>query len=47
MKAVVPVHMGGLSTNGKAIREVAGSRFIIEDASHALGASDDDGQPVG
>lgn len=47
VKAVVPVHMGGLSTNGKAIREVAGSRFIIEDASHALGASDDDGQPVG
>jgi perosamine synthetase len=47
VKAVVPVHMGGLSTNAKAIREAAGSRFIIEDASHALGASDDEGRPVG
>jgi len=47
VKAVVPVHMGGLSVNGKAIREVSGSRFIIEDASHALGATDENGRPVG
>jgi len=47
VKAVMPVHMGGLSANSKAIREVAGSRFIIEDASHALGAADENGRPVG
>jgi dTDP-4-amino-4,6-dideoxygalactose transaminase len=47
VKAVVPVHMGGLSVDAKAIRAAAGSRYVIEDASHALGADDDEGIPVG
>lgn len=47
VKVVAPVHMAGLSANARAIREAAGSRYVVEDASHALGASDEDGRPVG
>lgn len=47
VKAVVPVHMGGLSNDARAIREAVGERFVIEDASHALGSADEDGIAVG
>jgi perosamine synthetase len=45
---VIPVSFGGLSSNGSELREVCGpNRIIIEDASHAYGATDDNGAPVG
>ena len=47
VKAVTPVHMGGLSVKEREIRDAAGSRLVIEDASHALGATYEDGKPIG
>lgn len=48
-QAVVPVHFGGLPCDMKSIAKLAGKRdvVVIEDASHALGASYDDGSPIG
>ena len=47
VKAVTPVHMGGLSVREREIRDAAGERLLIEDASHALGAAYEDGRPIG
>ena len=47
VKVVVPVHMGGLSVNAAAIREIADTRIVIEDAAHSLGSTYEDGRPVG
>ncbi|MFD2206864.1 UDP-4-amino-4,6-dideoxy-N-acetyl-beta-L-altrosamine transaminase [Kiloniella antarctica] len=44
---IIPVHFGGLAAHSREIREIAGDRIIIEDASHSLGASYECGQPVG
>ena len=46
-KVVIPVDMAGLAGTSAEIRDVAGSRIIIEDACHALGGSYSNGQPVG
>lgn len=49
VKAIIPVHFGGLPCNMLAIHKIA-SQFgsiVIEDAAHALGATYDDGRPVG
>lgn len=47
--AVIPVHFGGLPCDMPRLAESARSRgaVVIEDASHALGATYDDGSPVG
>lgn len=47
IKAVLPVHFGGLSANASALREVAGKRIVIEDAAHSFGARYEDGQMIG
>lgn len=44
---VMPVHFAGLAFDSAAIREVAGSKIIIEDACHALGGQYANGKPVG
>jgi perosamine synthetase len=44
---VVPVHVAGLSCGMAEIRAAAGACTVIEDASHALGGTDEDGRPVG
>jgi UDP-4-amino-4,6-dideoxy-N-acetyl-beta-L-altrosamine transaminase len=44
---VIPVHFAGLATDNAAIKEVSGSRCIIEDACHALGGTYEDGSPIG
>jgi dTDP-4-amino-4,6-dideoxygalactose transaminase len=47
-KAVIPVHMAGLTAEIDKIRaELPESCAIIEDAAHALGARYDSGKPVG
>lgn len=45
-KAILPVHLFGQTCDMRALREVAGSVPIIEDAAQALGASGDAG-PAG
>lgn len=47
VRAIIPVHFGGLAPDMKALRAVAGDRLMIEDASHSLGADYADGRPVG
>ncbi len=47
VKAITPVHFGGLACDTKEIREIAGSRVIIEDASHSLGGTYENGLSVG
>ena len=49
VKAVIPVHFAGLPCDMPAIRKVADrhNSAVIEDASHALGATYYDGSPVG
>ena len=49
VKAVIPVHFGGLPCDMVAIRQLAdrGGVRIIEDAAHALGATYEDGGKVG
>lgn len=44
---VIPVHFAGLAADSDKIRQIAGKRTIIEDASHSLGASYACGKPVG
>jgi len=49
VKAIIPVHFAGMPCNMPVIRKIA-DRFdsiVIEDAAHALGATYDDGRPVG
>jgi perosamine synthetase len=47
-KAVIPVHMGGLTSDIERIQsELPSSCKIIEDAAHALGSSYDNGNIVG
>jgi perosamine synthetase len=45
-KCIVPVHFAGLAAPVAEIRELAPDACIVEDAAHALGATDD-GVPVG
>ena len=49
VRAIIPVHFAGLPCNMAAIREVANrvGAIVIEDATHALGATYDDGSRVG
>lgn len=48
IKAVLPVHFAGLPVNLTEIRNAVGTEVtIIEDACHALGATDEGGRPVG
>lgn len=49
VRAVIPVHFAGLPCDMRAIQAVARKHgaCVIEDAAHALGASYDDGSPVG
>ena len=49
IKAIIPVHFAGLPCDMAAIKAVADETgaMVIEDASHALGASYADGSPVG
>ena len=48
-KLVMPVHFGGTPTDMQGIQKFAERHgcFVIEDASHALGAKYSDGSPVG
>jgi len=34
---ILPVHYAGLASNSREIKEIAGSRIVIEDACHSLG----------
>lgn len=49
VKAVIPVHFGGLPCDMAAIRKIADAAgaMVIEDASHALGATYASGRRVG
>jgi perosamine synthetase len=49
IRAVIPVHFGGLPCDMPAIKEIANRHgaSVIEDAAHALGATYEDGSPVG
>jgi perosamine synthetase len=50
IKAIMPVHFGGLPCDVKKIKSYLGKKkniFIIEDAAHALGARYRDGSRVG
>jgi perosamine synthetase len=47
IKAVIPVHFGGLVAGSVEIRKAVGNRIVIEDASHSLGGYYEDGKPVG
>lgn len=49
VSAVIPVHFAGLPCDMKTIHELSARHGIkiVEDAAHALGASYDDGTPVG
>ncbi|MFA6583404.1 MAG: UDP-4-amino-4,6-dideoxy-N-acetyl-beta-L-altrosamine transaminase [Elusimicrobiaceae bacterium] len=47
-KIVMPVHFAGQSADVKGIRETVGKNiFIVEDAAHAIGSFDAQGNPVG
>jgi UDP-4-amino-4,6-dideoxy-N-acetyl-beta-L-altrosamine transaminase len=47
-KVIIPVSFSGLSSHGEELRGVAGpDRVLIEDASHAFGADDENGRKVG
>ncbi|MBI3515664.1 MAG: UDP-4-amino-4,6-dideoxy-N-acetyl-beta-L-altrosamine transaminase, partial [Proteobacteria bacterium] len=47
IRALLPVHFGGLAHGSASLRRLAGARVVIEDGCHALGGAYDDGQPVG
>ncbi len=49
VKAIIPVHFAGLPCDMPAIRKIADQfgSVVIEDAAHALGATYDNGKPVG
>ena len=46
-KLLITVDLAGLASAAEEIREIAGARTVIEDASHALGGNYADGRPVG
>jgi UDP-4-amino-4,6-dideoxy-N-acetyl-beta-L-altrosamine transaminase len=47
VRAVIPVHLGGLAHAAAEIREVAGARVVIEDAAHSIGGLYESGQMIG
>jgi perosamine synthetase len=47
VRAVIPVHMGGLPCDMVTLREAVQGAVLIEDAAHALGATYADGTRVG
>jgi perosamine synthetase len=47
IRAVIPVHLGGLASDSAELRQIAGSRIVIEDAAHSFGGTYADGRPVG
>ncbi len=47
VKAVIPVHLGGLASKAADIRTLAKGRIVIEDAAQAFGATYESGKPVG
>lgn len=47
ISVIIPVHFAGLPTDAKEIRRIAGDRIVIEDGAHALGATYENGRPVG
>lgn len=46
-RAVIPVHFAGLAHDSEHLKEVVGSRTIIEDACHSLGGQYSDGRMIG
>jgi perosamine synthetase len=46
-KIIIPVHFAGLAAHSEAIRDIAGKRVIIEDASHSLGGKYACGRQIG
>jgi UDP-4-amino-4,6-dideoxy-N-acetyl-beta-L-altrosamine transaminase len=44
---VMPVHFAGLAHHAAALRQLSGSRVVIEDACHALGGAYEDAKEVG
>jgi UDP-4-amino-4,6-dideoxy-N-acetyl-beta-L-altrosamine transaminase len=44
---VMPVHFAGLARHAAALRQLSGSRIVIEDACHSLGGAYEDGKEVG
>jgi UDP-4-amino-4,6-dideoxy-N-acetyl-beta-L-altrosamine transaminase len=47
IKVIVPVHYGGLASDDITIKTLAGSRIVIEDASHSLGGKYNKGGSIG
>ena len=49
IKAIIPVHLGGLASNSYELFRIAKKRglFIIEDAAHSFGGTYKDGSKVG
>lgn len=47
IKLIMPVHFAGRPCDMKKIKDLAGKRYIIEDASHALGSKYENGKMVG
>ncbi len=47
VRAVIPVHLGGLARNMMEVRGLAKGSLVIEDAAQAFGASYENGMPVG
>jgi perosamine synthetase len=48
IKAIIPVHYSGLSADVEGLRQRLGKNVtIIEDACHALGGCDQNGDPIG
>ncbi len=47
VRAVIPVHLGGLARNMAEVRALAKDRIVIEDAAQAFGATYESGRPVG
>ncbi len=46
-KVILPVHFAGLSQGMKEIKKISGDSIIIEDASHSLGGSYENGEKIG
>jgi UDP-4-amino-4,6-dideoxy-N-acetyl-beta-L-altrosamine transaminase len=44
---VMPVHFAGLAYASAELRQLSGSRVVIEDGCHALGGEYPDGRPIG
>lgn len=47
VRAVIPVHLGGLTCNMAQVRALAEDRIVIEDAAQAFGSAYESGKPVG